>query len=324
MSYEENPSHTQTFPAENQRFSVPSSILSAIAALVLLLTSCTTWSASIVEPAISQGTRQIVMIFHENYCSNARDAIDHYLTKVKSIGYNPVLLCTRKKGINQLRIDIENILTKQNLNRYNVSGINIYGAVISDKLAPQLPEQLKQPVHLESLLVFEPVELIFQGDQVIDLVAEPQLLTSRWVAHLFRETNDADQELSNYLYRASEKLSHAYRFTEGFAFLQRMDSQILEAGKTLASHQSLPLLGMTGAPVLFLSRRYINHFIYNSHRTLNAYLGLPILYDIGNLLVSIISVHGYYKNKALSWKRIALSSPLKQDGLIISVPSASE
>ena len=284
----------------------------------LLLLSLTTSTAKAVT----------VLVFYNDYYTEAHSTIKTYTDNLHKKGYQTISIYSDKVSINTLKTQIQTALHNAEIEFKDVTGINIFGPVISTTLYRKLKYNLA-PQLASSLLRYDNLTPIYDQNSLVDITANSPPYPVRWVSHQqFKDVN----QFSKKLMEALAEIPISGEPTRGDQHIKKIHSEI-SSGKTipLTRWHDGPVWGAL-AWVVIPSLWYIAGVDresqgynggFNRFETWGDYPGNGFLYSayFAGLSYSTYSIGRYLLNKAYQdsdfhWKKIALGRPLCEDGLL--------
>jgi hypothetical protein len=284
----------------------------------MLLLSLATYTAKAVT----------VLVFHNDYYTEAYNTIETYTNNLHEKGYQTVSIYSDTVSISTLKTNIQTALLASETDLQDVTGINIFGPVISTTLYRKLKNNL-DPQLASSLLRYDNLAPIYDHDSLVDISTDSRPHLVRWVSHQqFEDVNQFSKTLIDSLAR----IPVSGEPTKG-------EQQIKELRSKISSGRTIPLTRRYDGPVwgaaalvIIPSLWYISGVDreaqgynggFNRFETWGDYPGNGFLYSsyIAGLAYSAYSIRRYLVNKVyqdndFNWKKIALGSPLCEDGLL--------
>jgi hypothetical protein len=286
------------------------------------------YSILLLSLATSTAKAVTVLVFHSNYYTEAYTTIESYTENLHTKGYQTVSVYSDTVSISTLKTKIQTALLYAKIDLKDVTGINIFGPVISTTLYRKLKNNLA-PQLASSLLRYNNLNPVYDQNSLVDITADSPPYPVRWVSHQqFKDVNQFSEQLMNIL----AKIPVSGEPTRGEQQINKLRSEI-NSRRTipLARWHDGPVWGVV-AWVVIPSLWYIAGVDresqgynggFNRFETSGDYIGNGFLYSsyFAGLSYSTYSIGRYLLNKAyqdsdFNWKKIALGNPLCEDGLL--------
>lgn len=269
------------------------------------------------------------IVFHSYYCETFQSSIDDYMVEIGDKGHSAFYFCTDAVSTETLK---EKIVVEAETLGYefkNISGVNLYGPVITTTVNNFLKEKSDNEVYATLPMIFSNLEFTHRDNMLTNIYAGTQIpYPARWISHQLMRPEDLNISFDSYLKLISDHIAHSGEATRGEYYLERYRRQASSV-RTI-SYLSFPygeLCGQLGAvsfPIFWfvagIGRLTEGYSFWNRRQTDADQYATPMLYGL-MIIFEGIGLYFYfntehYQGQDWNWKRNLLKKPLVEDGLL--------